>query len=146
MANLMAKGKATNLYAYLTIYQTMKYGDIPYFEQSTPRENQKEIMLPSSSNQERDVIKKDLFTKLSSEAKEVINIVLNSPNEILETFKTPKYGIISRNKIKKYLISNGWKTKFVEKVFSELKEFVMSFEEWDENNNSWSNILSNRPT
>ena len=146
MANLTAKGKATNLYSYLTVYQTMRYGDIPYFEQSVPRENQEEIMLPSSSNQERDIIKKDLFAKLSSEAKEIINIVLNSPNEILEIFKTPKYNLISRNKIKEYLVSNGWKTKSVKKAFSELKEFVMNFEEWDENNNSWSNILSNRPT
>ena len=132
MANSIAKGKSIDIYAYLTVHQTMKYGDIPYFEQSIFEDEEGspriEIMLPGSLNQEREVIKKDLFTQLSNEAKEVINIIFNSPNEILETFKTPKYNLVSRKKILDHLISNGWNPKCIKKVFKELKIFVMNLE------------------
>ncbi len=125
----MGKGKSMMSYPWLTVYQTMKNGDISYFEQSSSNDLDKsEIQLPSISNQEAEIIKKDLITKLSKEAKEVIQMVLNSPTEILEVFQTPKYKTISKAKIKEHLAINGWPPRRIDKVFTELKTFVMDLE------------------
>jgi len=125
----MGKGKSMLTYPWLTVYQTMKCGDISYFEQSILSEGlPTEIQLPSELNQEKIVIKKDLIISLSNEAKEVIRLVLNSPIEILETFQTPKYKTISKQKIKDHLTTNGWPPRRIEKVFTELKTFTMDLE------------------
>ncbi len=126
---IMGKGKSMMSYPWLTVYQTMKCGDISYFEQSISGDlNQSEIQLPSIANQESETIKKDLITNLSGEAKEVVKLILSSPMEILETFQTPKYKTISKQKIKEHLAVNGWPPRRIEKVFSELKTFVMDLE------------------
>ena len=125
----MGKGKSMLTYPWLTVYQTMKNGDISYFEQSILNEGlPTEIQLPSELNQEKIVIKKDLIISLSNEAKEVIRLVLNSPIEILETFQTSKYKTISKQKIKDHLTTNGWPPRRIEKVFTELKTFTMDLE------------------
>ena len=122
------RGKTMTFYPWLTVYNAIHYGDIPYNEY--PEEDDMEsITLPSNSNQEKEIIKQDLFDKISKEAKEVIALILNSPTEIIETFITEKYKKISREKIKNRLIINGWKQQKVEKVFSELKTFVTNLDE-----------------
>ena len=123
-----AKGKTMTIYPWLTVYNSMHYGDIPFNE--SPEEDDKEsIVLPSESNQEKEIIRQDLLDKISKEAKEVIALILNSPTEVLETFITKKYKKISKEKIKNHLIINGWKMKNVEKVFLELKTFVIDLDQ-----------------
>jgi hypothetical protein len=123
----MGTGKKMMIYPWLCVYNSMHYGDIPYNEH--PDENDQEsIVLPSRENQEDLVIKKDLAEKLSSEAKDVVRLILNSPSEILEMFMTEKYRTISKRKIGQYLIEKGWKQTKVDRIFSELKVFVTDFD------------------
>jgi len=123
----MGKGKTMLSYPWLTVYATMHYGDVPYNE-NAEEEDKESITLPSMHNQEILLIKKDLILKLSKEAKEVINLILCGPSEVLETFLTPKYHQVSKEKIKQYLIKDGWPKKTVRIVFEELKRFVMDIE------------------
>lgn len=122
--------KRMALYPWITTYASMQYGNVPYNESPVEGEGES-IVLPSAHNPEKIVIKKDLTTKLSDEAKEVITLILKGPAEVLEMFMTEKYHTISKGKIRQYLIDNGWKTHKVEKVFSELKVFVTDLEEID---------------
>lgn len=119
----MGTGKTMMFYPWLTVYNSMHYGDIPYCE-NVEEDDKESITLPSDSNQEKSLIKKDLAEKLSEEAKEVIALILNSPVEILETFMTEKYKKISKEKIKEHLVINGWHQRKVDKTFSEIKTFV----------------------
>lgn len=75
---------------------------------------------------EKKVIKKDLYEKTSQEAKEVINLVLNTPSELIEIISTPK-GKITKSKIKKYLLDK-WKSQFlVELIMKEISRLVDNF-------------------
>lgn len=77
--------------------------------------------LPSPENM---LIKKEAFLGLSAEAKEVILLILNAPQEILDCFFTAKYHKISKDKIWKFLIENKkWNKKVVNRCFKELKDF-----------------------
>jgi hypothetical protein len=53
---------------------------------------------------EEIVIKKQLFQQLSQEAKELINIILDAPDEIVELIKTREQKRITKRKIKDHLI------------------------------------------
>lgn len=73
---------------------------------------------------EDTLLKKEAFTSLSAEAKEVILLILNSPQEILDCLLTPKYNKISKDRLLIFLTTTkGWKPKVVAKCFKELKEF-----------------------
>lgn len=73
---------------------------------------------------EDTLLKKEAFTSLSAEAKEVILLILNSPQEILDCLLTPKYNKISKDRLWIFLTTTkGWKPKVVTKCFKELKEF-----------------------
>ena len=75
-------------------------------------------------NPEEYAIKKDLFAKLSDEAREVVSIVVECPAEILSLVTTPKTGKLSKNKIKKYF-EVTWRSKFiVSEVLNELREYA----------------------
>lgn len=77
---------------------------------------------------EETLLKKEAFLVLSSEAKEVILLILDSPQEILDCFFTPKYNKISKDRIWKFLSeSKGWKPKVITKCFRELREFSSDF-------------------
>jgi len=77
---------------------------------------------------EETLLKKEAFLCLSSEAKEVILLILNSPQEILDCFFTPKYNKISKDRIWAFLSENkGWKPRTIAKCFQELREFSTDF-------------------
>lgn len=105
-------------------------GQMEYFEGDLPKEdkfNNLRIGLSSRPIQEERYIKKESFEMLSEEAKEVIETVLNSPDEILDFFLTSKIGMYSKRLIKKYFYKNrGWKKKKIDKVFRELSLYVDS--------------------
>ncbi len=124
----MGTGKKMMIYPWLTVYNTTHLGDIVYDENPTEDDKQS-ITLSGIENQETICIKKDLTTKLSDEAKDIIRLILNGPAEIIETFMTTKYKKISKNLIKNHLIELGWATKKIDKTFSELKTFVTDLDE-----------------
>ena len=94
--------------------------------QSIDINSQDSIVLASNENQERQVIKNDVYQKLSAETKEVIQIVLNTPAEILEIIATPKLAKIKPEKLKEFLYQTYTK-KIVRRVYRELRRFTSSF-------------------
>lgn len=72
---------------------------------------------------ETAVIKKDLISQLSEEAKEIILIVLEGPKEVIEAITSEKYNCISKQRIKQYLEKKGWRPKTINRCFEELKHF-----------------------
>ncbi|MBU0777757.1 hypothetical protein KKF82_05825 [Patescibacteria group bacterium] len=83
------------------------------------------------SNVERMVILKDSVKKLSAEAREVIRIILNSPEEMVEYLwgmEEKQITKITQRDLRQYLNwSLGWPFLVIEEVFGELKRFVKNF-------------------
>ncbi|MGD9156876.1 MAG: hypothetical protein PVG39_00580 [Desulfobacteraceae bacterium] len=78
-------------------------------------------------NPERLMIKMEEYDQLSNEAKEIISTILNCPEEILELFKTPKLGKISRRMIFK-VFSDIWKSKLIaDSAVKEISRWVKTF-------------------
>lgn len=78
---------------------------------------------------ERQVILSDLYHKLSSEAKEVVQIVLETPEELVE-FVAEKVcckGRLTTSDVKEYLRYIGWGYPAIAGAFGELKKFVKNF-------------------
>jgi DNA-directed RNA polymerase specialized sigma subunit len=75
---------------------------------------------------ERQMSFKQMLTSLSAEAMQVVNIVLNTPAELIELAR----GVASRKDIchvnktllSKYLQGKGWKVSAIDKVFAEIRE------------------------
>ena len=85
------------------------------------------IVLSSEFNQEKSLIRKDNFLKLSEEAKEIITTILNGPEEVLEIITTKKTGKFCKRFIKKFFKKNKkWNDKKTERVFFEIREYVNS--------------------
>jgi hypothetical protein len=80
-----------------------------------------ETEIPSA---EETFLRKEAYSSLSKEAKEIINIVLNAPDEIMECLTCPKYNKISKSKIKTYLMGQGWNRQKVKSCFAELKGYA----------------------
>lgn len=109
----------------LTAYNLMfgKEGQISYSE--LPWGDSEQFILPSDSNQEKSFLRREAFEKLSDEAKEVIDVLLNSSGEILQIICTSKFGMYSKRLLKKYFHENkGWKNKKIEKTFREITHYV----------------------
>lgn len=81
-----------------------------------------EVIARSKINLEEDLINRDLFAKLSEEAKSVIYFILNSPDECSEILKAEKYNKISVLKFK-ILLKNAWNGK-AEKITREIKTWL----------------------
>ena len=84
------------------------------------------IVLIDNETPEKEVIKNDTYQKLSKEAKEVLNIVLNTPAEILEIIATPKLAKIKPEKLRDYLYMT-YNKRVVRRIYRELKRFTSSF-------------------
>jgi len=79
------------------------------------------------NSQYNAVSKVDAFEKLSIEAKDVINIILNGPYEVISTLTSPVTKVFQYSKIKKYIKKRFGFDKF-SKIDRELKKFVKNFE------------------
>ena len=79
----------------------------------------------SKNNPEKELIRKEFIISLSKRGKEVIEVIFNSPAEVLNIFLSKKGTFIRREKLKDYLVhKKGWKYREVEEVFQELSEYV----------------------
>lgn len=78
-----------------------------------------EVIIKSRIDIESDLIRRDLFDKLSEEAKSVIRFILNAPDECTEILKAEKYNKISVMKFRN-LLKNAWNGK-AEKITREIK-------------------------
>jgi len=99
----------------------------------TPEEVRQELIeqLLEEPSIEKRMIVKDLARKLSVEAREVIRIVLNAPEEMviyLWGSREKQITKITQHDLRQYLNwSLGWPFLAIEEVFGELKRFVKNF-------------------
>ncbi len=96
---------------------------------------QDESQLTVNPQTERKVILKDLKSKLSFEAREVIRIILHSPMEIIQIV-TPGMGNITKRSVIEFIQCHFFNVrtqnlkvldKRTVKIMDELEEFVESF-------------------
>ena len=65
---------------------------------------------------------------LSDEAKKVVNLVLDLPDELVEFVRTKERDRdLSKNDIREYLRFYGWSYPSISRVFAEIKNFVATF-------------------
>lgn len=122
--------KKVQHFHYLCALQIMKNNILVVKTNEIEKEDDEEfesneVILPSKNiNPEEIAIKKQNFELLSDEAKEVIETILNGPEEILESFKTSKIKKFSKNKIKEFFY-NIWKSKLItDEVIKEITIWV----------------------
>jgi hypothetical protein len=128
---MSGKGKGFVWFDYLIAFNLQwKQGLISYEE--NPIYNLDLQLEVSNSNHQANteslIIKKDLTEKLSKEAKDIIKLVLQSPEEVIKELKGDRYNIISKDKIYIFLRKQGWKRKKIDGAFLELKKFVSEFD------------------
>jgi hypothetical protein len=82
------------------------------------------IIIPSEVNPEIMLIKKQNYENLSNEAKEVIDIILNSPQEVIDVFSTPKLKMISIKMLREALITCWKSVPLVEQAIKEISQWV----------------------
>jgi len=82
---------------------------------------------PNYGDPEISLIKKEKKDLLSEEAKQVIDIILNSPSEVLDSFKSKSGKKINKTKVYGYLKKElGWQWKTIWNVSKEIKEWLYS--------------------
>lgn len=78
---------------------------------------------PSPSNPERELLRKEALNALSSEAKQIIDMLINSPSEVLKAVSTPT-GHITKRSIRLGM-QKIWHSKFIaKKVIEELTQWA----------------------
>lgn len=109
---------------YLKAFHVI-YGQMSIINTVEHNEEEGTIILKSKKlNPETLLLKKQQFNNLSEEAKEIIQLILNAPNEILELIKTPQQNRITKTRLRKYF-SILWHSKFITtKTIEEIEEWV----------------------
>ena len=79
--------------------------------------NLENVTLPSKYNQEKECILRDTINCLSREAREITNIVLNAPADLIAMLPKPR---LSKHQLTKYLRLKGWKIPAVLRAFNEI--------------------------
>ena len=82
-------------------------------------------------DQETRLIMKDFLSKLSEEARQVLEILLDVPQDLLQTIHGGlkyKKSEVSWYQIRYYLRFLGWKYLVIDKAFKELKKKFISFQ------------------
>jgi len=83
-----------------------------------------EIISTQQISAENAIIKVESFNNLSAEAREVIDVILNAPSEILDVMGTPKQRIITRRSVFKHL-SKIFRSRFIARlIIKEIQEWV----------------------
>jgi hypothetical protein len=81
--------------------------------------------LMTSRPQEWLLQRKESYEELSEEAKEVAELILTVPTELLSYMVTKKYKSFSLRRLRKFLRKrNGWSRKKTKQVLSELKKYT----------------------
>jgi hypothetical protein len=87
-------------------------------------DNPDELFESKELSAEKQVIKIEAFERLSNEAKELIEVILYSPAEILKLISTPKRHKITLNAINKHL-TNVFRSKFIaQEIIKEIKQWL----------------------
>lgn len=81
----------------------------------------KQAPIPSA---EKMLIKKDGYQKLSKEAKEMIEIIINGPSEVINILSTPIRKTITIKNVKSFFTSYFSSTFIAEKTIEEIQNWV----------------------
>jgi hypothetical protein len=100
---------------------------IPYDGMDICQEGSTSLRLESVHNQERQLIKKDLFKILSPDAHYVTEAIIDELPELV----TPKTGNITRRSISLFLRKKHWDKKRIKKTFVEIQGFVLQMADID---------------
>ncbi len=88
------------------------------------KDSKASLFIPvDKKNIERDVSKKDSFKKLSIEAKEIIEIILNGPKEVIEMITSPITKKFQKREVNTFIRNKFGRTNG-SKTIKELKNFV----------------------
>jgi DNA-binding winged helix-turn-helix (wHTH) protein len=124
------KGRQMKDFDWLVAFELFfKQGEESYQELPVENEPQRSRIIASPHDLEINTMKKDLLSRLSREAKEVLYLICWSPDRILKTLMTGKYKVVSKDKIFNHLKSNGWKPCTINNTFSELKQLTKELQE-----------------
>jgi len=106
---------------YLTIAEEYNdTGDLNFIGDNNSSTNEVGTIIVQTEDlgPEEILQKKMAFENLSSEAVEIIKIILNAPEETLVEILSPKHKKFSKRKIRNY-ISKIWNSKFITNVILE---------------------------
>jgi hypothetical protein len=128
-------GKPLQWQDYQIVYETMKHGLVE-LDRPINRHDQNDdfrfldTLGSFSPSPEELYIRKETYLSLSSETKEVLDIILKAPTEVLEALATTaQYDKLSKRKLRKWLKKNHhWTGKFVDKCFNEIRNCATLFE------------------
>jgi len=98
---------------------------IPYDGIDLSKTGKKSFLLISNDNQEKTLIKKDLFRCLSPDAHFVVEAVDGELSELT----TPKTGNITKRSIELFLSKRHWHKKRIKDVFIEIQGFILQISE-----------------
>ena len=84
-------------------------------------------LVSNQASQETLLIKKQLFERLSKEAKGIVGLILDTPDKIVESLCSPKSKKISRKRIERYLKYIYKRRRIVKSIIKELDEWVKTF-------------------
>ena len=100
-----------------------------YFDRFyTIDDEERPIYLPTHTKTEKEIFMEQAKNNLSTEAKEVMNLLLNAPLEIMEELTTVS-GKLSIRSIRKYLRECCMPQNTITDIFFELKELKKDLEE-----------------
>lgn len=107
---------------------TVDFYDPSAHRQDFENPEQYYILPERRENQEHLVIKRDLFNKLSDEAKTIVRIIFAAPDEVLEQFmccaNNPR---VSRPLLRRYLkAAYDWRYKEIDNAIEELRNLAGS--------------------
>jgi hypothetical protein len=80
----------------------------------------------SHINPEKEMIKKDLFSKLNPWSQKIIDIIFDGDDDLLQMLNTPKTGNITKRSLLIYLQEIGAPIRMISKSFKELKVLANS--------------------
>jgi hypothetical protein len=97
---------------------------IPYSGIDLPKEDiadSSSIMLESTLLSPEDlIIQNDIISRLSNDAKFILHILFNPPNQL----RCPKSQNITKRSLKMFLVKQKWNPLKINKAFIEMKNYV----------------------
>jgi len=94
------------------------------FKNDCSADPEDEILPAKEISAEKALIKIQAWERLSNEAKELIDIILNSPNEIVDLIATPRRHEVTVRSIHKHL-AKVFKSNWVaQQIIREIQEWV----------------------
>lgn len=114
------KTKSDNYAKALAVLDEANY---VYLNTVEPHNEEGNILPSKQPSPEEIVIKVDLYNKLSEEAKEVIDTILNGPKEVLELFASPVQKSINVRRVQKYY-ERKWQKTITRYVIKEIRHWI----------------------